>query len=647
MGIGLSRLFTPKNLQDSPFAVTLPFLVGIGSCLILSVYCLASGIAVIYSIPISLAISIISFVVSMQFGKINFYFSVYKKYAFEFLIGVSLSVSCIFFAAHGEQQQPLRVGIDGIGYAITSKYLHDGGTLDALEKSIENETSIHDRSAIAQNQLSINFNHNISAEFLLKSRRWYPALLAALAQCTGTKTVWDLQFAVLCIPLFGLFGISVHLFRIMLQINPYVSIFASLAIILNCNFLNVLCEGQHAQIFSAPFLCVLFNQWIVSRNERAKFEWSIFLDREIYFSAFAFAVSISAYPEIILVATAVLFCGKILDVCIFLWTRSKFPIERNFLFAAFLGIIIAMPLTITLPKFYTAQVHNLQKEGGFWQPQWAAPIEIVGLKNMYTVPEPIYIGRNIEDKVISYTISIIIFEFFIIFMFKKNKNDMSVFLASPIFVILMYIKVAIVSQINNYEYMKAYTILIVPIMIAYLGAMIAIFNNLRLQLIISSGLLCWSSVVGIQYLSDYRKDSFRTNPGNCQKSFNELGVMQGEYIWILIAPGLSPISYAAGINMNILNLGWSNQNVLPALDMKVGFILNSVNSGLLKLNPEYKVLYHDRDIIFYSTGKTLRKWLSVNQIKTLNAESVSSPSEMTEVSNKIYTEFIHNVDNKN
>src|SRR5207253_838315 len=127
------------------------------------------------------------------------------------------------------------------------------------------------------------------------SLRWYPGAVAATLASLGHKYALPLQFVLLYFPLVLLFGVSYHYLRTLAGVSGGLALLGASAVLLNVNLVNVLCEGQHAQVFGGPFFFLLLGQLFLSRNSPAGAAgWP-----EFAFTGLLATVVLCSFPELI------------------------------------------------------------------------------------------------------------------------------------------------------------------------------------------------------------------------------------------------------------------------------------------------------------------------------------------------------------
>lgn len=111
--------------------------------------------------------------------------------------------------------QPYRVGVDQLGYAVSAQFLLDGGTPSSLAATIMRETGQPTLAeALPANVTSLDFPSNIASEFILRSHRsGYPGLAAVMLRFAGVERALSAQCLVLLFPVWLLISVAAVFLR--------------------------------------------------------------------------------------------------------------------------------------------------------------------------------------------------------------------------------------------------------------------------------------------------------------------------------------------------------------------------------------------------------------------------------------------------
>ena len=356
----------------------------------------------------------------------------------------------------GTFSAPFHLGVDVAGYGITANYLTTWNNRDSLEKELLYETGLENlEAAKLRNGESLNCKVEVASEFILKSHRWaYPALTAALTELFG----FDSVYRVLCRALFPSVVVTFLLifwFARDFSKGFLAPILIAACVLLNCNFLNVALEGQYAQVLSAPlFLFLLFT--VVKQRQSAE----PFSVRNLVQTSLSPALIIGAlmvlYNEIVFVFGIFIVLVILLDFIML----HKGPAFSFIVFVAtftVVGLIIAWPLTIEWVGFLGKQLVGI-RIGGFWQPHWANPAEIIGAANIYSEFSIFELARQPAPFTASIFISILLCALGF-FSWREGKKiyDWPIICAGGLFPLIIFVKTFLFESILNYQYMKSYT----------------------------------------------------------------------------------------------------------------------------------------------------------------------------------------------
>jgi hypothetical protein len=503
--------------------------------------------------------------------------------------------------------QPTRVGIDGMGYAITTQYLLNGGSLEALKQEVKEETGTDDLStALATNARSLAVSSNVASEFFLKSFRWYPSWVAAILMALGEKCALRVQLVGLSLSLIILFSVSHYYLRTLVQLPEWVALLGAAALLMNANILNVVCEGQHAQIFSAPFFFLLLSQLYVLRSRYGAnpFGESIVWRQEYIFTTVLAAIVICSYPELIFLTglLAVVVAG--LDL-VLLWGRVNRGLI-GFGIACLLGCLLVGAYSIRIPLFLYHHIQHLQTGGGFWQPQWATPAEILGIFDIYQIPVPDYLGREYFYAFAVLSLSLLCVEIACVGVLAGRRLDLSFWFAPLAFVLAEFVKDCYVDDTLNYKYMKAYTLLMLPIVTFFFGAFRVLVRSVAWSRLALLGCLLWIPWVGVGYLNRYvdEADYVPCSPGRVERL--QASVDWNNYVWAIRSRGIPTFAYASLVRVNWIDLGWDFPKLSPHYGKRIGIWYDRAKDPNEPTPlPPLPVLYEDEDIILLDSGITL------------------------------------------
>lgn len=494
-------------------------------------------------------------------------------------LGLLVALLAIWPAVRAGGEQPYRVGVDEIGYAITAQYLRDGGTRKSLEAAVIRETGQPSlREALAANVTALDFDVDVASEFILKSQRYgYSGMLASIAELLGAKRVVAFQMCFLVFPIWLLFAVAFSFLSEDLGITRPVAVAWSASIALNCNLLNVLCEGQHAQIFTSALMGLIFVFWWRWRRNGGI---SAGFAEGGALATFLFAIVAATYFEQIIALGAVAFLVVIGDLI-----YGKPHLKRGNLvlvFACALGCCLTGGyMADWAPRILHHTANMARGGGGFWQPQWAQPVDIAGYVDIYNPAVSTFVGRGVLQALGLGIVSLALVEATLVVLWRSRAAD-SVFWAAPlVFVAIVFVKSFYLDHIHNYNYMKAYTFMLFPIVSLHAWTSGIAWTRLGRRLggtgqmneAFRAALPVWAILVGILYLHRYESEC-RTLPKGVEalssqvlrRKLRDSAVVVGGF------GGVGNMMLGAYSSLPWLNLGWADPYLPPSEGKPILFL---------------------------------------------------------------------------
>ncbi len=525
LGIGIFALITPDSLRKPYlYALVAP---GFGFCLLATVgsWVIAANITITWTMIVTLVIAtgLNLFVLSranirerISLGQFRPAKSTLLKVLLNsILLLCILSLIILPGIRQGSFTTPLRMGPDAIGYGGAAQALANGGTLSSIAEDLKAVTGKEDlEEAKELNFQLLRFDLHCSSEFLLKALRWgYPTILANMTWVAKMDNVYRLDFVLLIFSWAMLFGLAYYASRSIIKARWYISLLLAAALALNCNLLNIYYEGSYAQVMATPILFLLLLHLYDLRKNSA-FESRISQMRQVVFVGFLCAGLLSIWNEAFILLAIVCFLIVALDLV--LVRRMQKVWMAVFGAGGLLAFCLVAPLTLHLVLMVKNQLFtHLQNisVGGWWQPQWATPPEIMGWFNIYAHgSQASILPRNSLEVVSVFLGSLLILAAAEYYIFSNRKLDRAFWLAPVIFVLLVYAKCMFRDRFNNYQYYKAYAAFL-PVMFIFIYA--TFFHLVRT---ISSrlkyvmyGIIVLTIFVtafgGVSYMEKYRRDS--------------------------------------------------------------------------------------------------------------------------------------------
>jgi len=505
---------------------------------------------------------------------------------------------------------PLRLNGDSVGYAGAAQSLVDGNTLSSINR--DTEVAIGKTKDIQQsNALLLRLDLHCSSIFLLGAMRWgYPIILASTIWAVGYGSVYHLNFILLIFAWAALLGLLYFACKEIMKAHSYICWGLVIALALNCNLLNVYYEGSYAQIMSMPILFMMILYIYSFKKKRIT---------EIIFVSFLLAslmtIWFESYVSLLVIAS----------ICIVLtinWPLKEIKtLITTFIFGTISSLIIIAPLTwnwiLILKNLLSVYLKDLSI-GGWWQPQWATPTEIMGWINIYAHGSMSWlISRNTLEMIVVSAGSVLIIACITYYILKEQKAIKALWLASPIFVILVLIKCH-VGQSSNYEYYKAYTEVMPAIFIlVYLSIFYIIEKSKLYGKIILYGLVAVtivaSCVNGVLYIRKYEQQSIYYS--------QEMFKLQKDSVflnnYVIMTPDIQPYYYKVEQLAGVVRMNWydyvfeKNNNIhlidTPYLNMPVAII---IFNGEPKDSGE--ILYSNKELEIIKSPCTLEQGLDKN-----------------------------------
>ncbi|MDA8170383.1 MAG: hypothetical protein M0Z48_00950 [Nitrospiraceae bacterium] len=630
LGLGFYFLLTPDVLRD---AFLFPFLVmayGLMELSIISVFTVHLNVPVVNGLPISLIISGIMLALALLFKRRMILFELGKlkdskgKVFSMLLIGILLTLIGLSPIMRSSlPTTPYRLDIDQAGYAEVGQYLLEGGTVKQTESDILRQTGATDLDkAILNNDAALKFNTAIDAQNLLKAlRSGYPAINAIFAYMTGSDHIYKVQFLALAINYVLLFGIILFVFYRLFFLREGESLLFSFAVVMNSNLINVYYEGMGPQFFFMPFLVILAAGYCHLRRQSASNNPPSQMKQQplrqyllpVLFLAFIFAGAMNIYNDGILIFAAFLFISFVFDI--FLLKR----INRNapyMILAMCLGALLIFPHSFQFIRWYPKVLGKFIHIAGFWQPHWASPAEILGIFNIY-VPRyvkdfPILLKRTEWNSFINVILSCLIVIPAANYIVRDKDIDASFWLAAPAFVLIIFFKVFFIDHINNYDYMKAYTIFIPLLAVLILAAFDHFSGSSARKLWDLGKIILVVAIIfsGVQYINQYdresrtvTKDMFNLYEYN-KKNDNILD----SYAFITNKGTMDEFMIIPLIPFRWLNQG-ADKNPRPDIMKKVALLIQKKDFADPSIFNRYRrhVVYENSSILIINTGKLLEE----------------------------------------
>jgi hypothetical protein len=609
-GLGPYLSLVPARLRGAFVGTTLLLTLGMGFVLIAAVHCVWLGVPLTWAVPGAATVSA-GFLVwglrrprefAARLGAAGA-----GVWRWKYHLGASAALAALLsWPGWGKELcQPIRVGLDELGYAITGQFLLDGGDLASLGSRVKAETGEEDLGrGLDKNGTTVNVNTNVASEFLLRSMRWYPSGVAAVLAAAGERFVLPVQFLLLFFPLVLLFGVAHHFLRTLVGLSETLSVLGAASVLMNVNLLNVLCEGQHAQVFGSPFFLLLLGQLYFLRNGAAAGF------REYAFTCLLSTVVLCSYPEmafLTLVLTGLIGCLDLVLV-----RKICDPKLLKFALAAVAGFVLAGGYALVVPMFLWKHLANMQTGNvGFWQPQWAVPAEVLGLFNIYDPAVQGYVGRQNWTPFSLFAVvglSALCVEVVVLRILSGVRCDYSYWLAPLLFIAVVFLKVFLVNRIHNYQYMKAYTLVLVPVLGFFFGSMALLSSARAWPRMLLPACMVWMIGEGGAYLRQYAREAIHVSCPPARAERLRAGLAWDDYVWVTMSQGYDQFAYASLVPFNWVNMGGNlSPHLPPHFGKKIGiWSLKDLAGTGQKPAGGLPVLYEDDQVALFDTGLTLQ-----------------------------------------
>jgi hypothetical protein len=330
-----------------------------------------------------------------------------------------------------------------------------------------------------------------------------------------------------------------------------------------------------------------------------------------------------------------------LDLILFRRLTKSTPMVLASLGITLFCLIPAMPL---LGRYYLKLLPYYLKIGGFWQPHWALPSEIVGFSDIYRNflgwygPDfvPKLISRTWTVFVFNLSLSIAIVGFFFTQIFRRKGIDRSFWLAAPVFVLLTFLTCFFEGH-HNYPYMKSYTLFMPLLFCAFYDGFhhTGMTGSALLSRLLSCSkyiVILMIVLVGLFHVQEYSRTSSVVNEDmyELQELFRKVDLSnkvflprdkligatspdQRHQIWQqwLLEMMILPLFPVSKIDEQRLQ----DQNFQPHLSKEVYLILKKQDLPCYPCTAQKNVghiVWENGTFLIVATGKTLREGFSSN-----------------------------------
>ena len=536
------------------------------------------------------------------------------------LIVASFVVVLFIFIAgfQGSIDQPFRVGIDAVGYGTTAGYLQAGGGKVSIETEVIKSTEQANLSYGLNAHLTmVSFRSSVTSEFLLKAHRFgYPMVLAAISQFFGLEPVVRFQFLFLAVPMICACFLMFWFCSDLLGMPQNIGKAIALTLLLNCNQLIVLYEGQHAQIAILPFIVLFFGLFYKIRDAFGRPN-SIDFGRNYWVLIVVGMGIFEFYSESLIALGCVGVLVLLLDVIF--WDRRAVCSTLLFALMVLIGMLMLGGYFIDWIGFMVRNLRNVGAgNGGFWQPYWAYPSEILGYASIYTEMVPRLLVRTFESDFVGMSLSVLVCLIALSSGFASKRERVVFWLAPVVVCFMVYVRSTLFNDFINYGYYKTYTMLLVPILVFHLGSLYhwiarVVGSGKRGNWFVMASMYTAVSamfIVGLLETFAYSREAKYVPRGSLElRDFDRKFDLSSYVILTYPAGGIDLALLGGYFDFNWLNLGWSDLRLRPVLDKEIlVMVVKGAAVDFESLNRSSKVIFRSGDIVVLRTGRMLREF---------------------------------------
>ncbi len=476
LGYPLAKLFWGRIYLKSSF---IGFSIGCGLCILVFVntFLVAMGYGEVgsrsYDRSFLIAFLLLSLIlVSKRFAKVKLVWFGELDKPEVYAIGFLYLLICLIALRFGELTLPYRIGIDPVGYASCARFFFKGGTYDSiLAKILSNKSGLDLIQSYISNKSELNYNLFVASDFIIGSVRWgLSSLFASLALLLGLDSPIPVVYPILALFMGQIFSQVYRFILEVIRVNRSIAIMGSYAVTLNPNILNLLHEGSWGQLVAISALLFGFRYSAAALAPSAEEVLSKNLERikiksyDAVLMTFIMSSLLPVYNEGWIVGGFVLGLGILITSFVYRFS-IKVPIKTGMPFVY--SLLFMSPFVYKWLKVIGLRFTSLTI-GGWPQPVWAMPSEILGLSDIYYKVRDM-VGH--QRAPLSFIYSIVLSSFLVgvlLWWLKVSKNKLKyLFVGVFIFIFTIYFKTQHLDKIHSYQYMKAYCFF-VPILIIIL-----------------------------------------------------------------------------------------------------------------------------------------------------------------------------------
>lgn len=576
-------------------------------------------------------------------------------------IGGTFVMLVIFGAGYRDGfGQPFRLGIDAVGYGITADYLARGGSKEAIEKEVVRATEQPTfQYALNAHLTVLSFNSTVAAEFLLKAQRFnYPMMLAGTTKILGLDPLIEYQFCMLAVPLLCACFLLVWFCSDVLRLPLIVAKGIALAFALNCNQLIVLYEGQHAQILILPFLVLFFGLCYDLRSQSWAAANTKWIQRRLAVLVVVSAAIFEFYSDSFIALGA--FGVVLLALDILFWDRPAMRKTMIFGIGVVCGMLVLGLYCLEWGGFMMRNLENIGAgNGGFWQPHWAYPSEIIGYASIYKEVVPNLLVRSFRDDLTGMVLSGFMLLVGLSSGFWTKRSEFCFWCAPILVCVAVWMRSTIFHTYINYGYYKTYTLLLIPLIVLHFGSLYSWLSDWlgrtvwgrRWAVGLTLGAICIPIWVGLNDCMKYIREAERAPAGaSALRKFDEKMDLSRYVILTYPTGGIDLAMLGGYIHFNWLNLGWSDLRLRPALEKEIAvLVVRKALANFEALLQSEDVMFKDEDLVLLRTGKKLvdLKMVDIELVADKPTTAISWPHTQEPVFSAFLNGYLHDVVHRN
>src|SRR5262249_18378219 len=132
------------------------------------------------------------------------------------------------------------------------------------------------------------------------------------------------------------------------------------------------------------------------------------------------------------------------------------------------------------------------------------------------------------------------------------------------------VKVRYVNHLHNYQYMKAYTLVLVPVLALFLGALYGLCRGRRGGRLAVAACMAWMAIQGCGYPARYAGEATPLARSPAPLGRSRAAAVWDNRGWVATSFGFDKLGYASLVPLNWLNLDWELPHLAPHAGKRVG-----------------------------------------------------------------------------